>query len=549
MPKDNNVNHIPTRKSNRVSAREEGNVVVIIDEDDETNSPSPPRVPSTRLSPPRVPSTRLSPPRVPSTRLPPPQVPSTRLSPPPVVRKRRIIQRDDSSSSSGNESSSDNEKARMAKKLRNERNQRRQGENDRKEEISAEKLPTPSRKSDYTYSQPTISSIGKRKDFTALTSMIDSVKKIATVANIVTGRKLSPVASSSSSASQISNRSPTPPPPTRKTPPSPMNHINHKKSTTASTPYIENPKDDKRSYIDRQKDMMMARLQKQLGSNEPEKLPVQRRSSRTLNLPPKQRNPYEESQTSANARPSLGESVLKTSSVFHLPTVLQFDSNSKPLPVNTKESIQSSEDEVSEYEDALNELVESTPEDTPIIPEDPIDNIPIIPIGIDRHILTYPFAGKKSVTLHAKDLDRLEEDQFLNDSLLDIFPKIWADQYPNASAYTFSSFFYTKLAGSGGNSVNYDQIERWTAKINIFEKQLIIIPVAQNNHWYLVVVTNPGLAIKNRKQYGLNLPIDNADENELKDEYGDVEKPVSKTSRPGRKVKSVKAGIKLDSKK
>ncbi|KAI9366460.1 hypothetical protein BD770DRAFT_285742, partial [Pilaira anomala] len=94
----------------------------------------------------------------------------------------------------------------------------------------------------------------------------------------------------------------------------------------------------------------------------------------------------------------------------------------------------------------------------------------------DQHILTYPFGGKKSVTLYAKDLDRLEEGHFLNDSLLDIFPKIWADQNPNASAHTFSSFFYTKLAGDG-SSINYDKIERWTARVNIFEKKLIIIPV------------------------------------------------------------------------
>ncbi|KAK4509974.1 uncharacterized protein ATC70_008124 [Mucor velutinosus] len=129
---------------------------------------------------------------------------------------------------------------------------------------------------------------------------------------------------------------------------------------------------------------------------------------------------------------------------------------------------------------------------------DPIDDYVIEPTGSDEHILNYPFNKKKSITVYERDFERLEDETYLNDTLIDIFPKIWADEYADASIYTFSSFFFTKLAGTY-SSIHYDLVQRWTSSIDIFKKQYIIIPVAQNNHWFILLVTNPGYCIQGSK--------------------------------------------------
>lgn len=176
------------------------------------------------------------------------------------------------------------------------------------------------------------------------------------------------------------------------------------------------------------------------------------------------------------------------------------------------------------------------------LPRDPIDDDPLKPIGSDKHLLTYPFEGKKSVTVYERDLTRLDEDQYLNDTLLDVFPKIWDDDYPTSKLiHTFSSFFYTKLAGDG-NSVNYDKIGRWTANTNIFEKTMIIIPVAQNYHWYLIVVTNPSRCISNAEVYGL---VNKDEESAIDIDYIEEDRPP----RVGRWRNQVPSGAKLNPKK
>lgn len=174
------------------------------------------------------------------------------------------------------------------------------------------------------------------------------------------------------------------------------------------------------------------------------------------------------------------------------------------------------------------------------LPHDPIDDEEVNKIGNDQHILTYPFDGKKSVTVYDRDLDRLNEDQFLNDTLLDVYPKIWADEYPLASTHTFSSFFYTKLAG---DNTNYEKMSRWTANVNIFEKKLIIIPVAQHHHWYLVVVTNPGCCIRNPQAYNLkNAAL-------IQEQYAEEADPFIIEQKPGRRRRNVPLGGLLNHRK
>lgn len=144
-----------------------------------------------------------------------------------------------------------------------------------------------------------------------------------------------------------------------------------------------------------------------------------------------------------------------------------------------------------------------------VLPFDPIDDYEIEPSGTDEHYLTYPFKAKKSVTVYDRDFERLNEETYINDTLIDVFPKIWADEFSNTSIYTFSSFFFTKLSGSH-NTMHFDAIKRWTANEDIFEKKFLIIPIAQHNHWFLIVVANPGYCIQGPKgeKYHSNFEVE-----------------------------------------
>ncbi|KAI8987932.1 hypothetical protein BDF20DRAFT_796387, partial [Mycotypha africana] len=98
----------------------------------------------------------------------------------------------------------------------------------------------------------------------------------------------------------------------------------------------------------------------------------------------------------------------------------------------------------------------------------------------DEHYLSYPFTKKKAITVFECDYERLNEDNYLNDTLIDIFPKIWHDDYPQNSddIHTFSSFFFTKLHTRYGQ-IDYDKVRRWTSELDIFKKRLLVVPINQ----------------------------------------------------------------------
>ncbi|OAQ27071.1 cysteine proteinase [Linnemannia elongata AG-77] len=64
--------------------------------------------------------------------------------------------------------------------------------------------------------------------------------------------------------------------------------------------------------------------------------------------------------------------------------------------------------------------------------------------------------------------------------------------------YIFNTFFYQRLLSKPvkGATSSYNSIKNWTAKVDIFSKKYIIVPIHENLHWYLVVIVNPGLLLQ-----------------------------------------------------
>eukprot|EP00563_Minutocellus_polymorphus_P004411 CAMPEP_0181044106 /NCGR_PEP_ID=MMETSP1070-20121207/13080_1 /TAXON_ID=265543 /ORGANISM="Minutocellus polymorphus, Strain NH13" /LENGTH=1161 /DNA_ID=CAMNT_0023122511 /DNA_START=127 /DNA_END=3612 /DNA_ORIENTATION=+ len=99
------------------------------------------------------------------------------------------------------------------------------------------------------------------------------------------------------------------------------------------------------------------------------------------------------------------------------------------------------------------------------------------------------------MTIRQDEMERLEQGEFLNDTLIDFFMRwIWRNDDPETSAvHFFTSHFFTTLDEEGPAAVS-----SWTAKknIDIFKKRFVFIPINESLHWSLCVVVNPG-AISN----------------------------------------------------
>ncbi|KAF9287515.1 hypothetical protein BGZ68_001721 [Mortierella alpina] len=118
-------------------------------------------------------------------------------------------------------------------------------------------------------------------------------------------------------------------------------------------------------------------------------------------------------------------------------------------------------------------------------------------------LFLFPFkntAKSKPIAVHVEDISRLDEGEFLNDTLIEFGLKYI---YSNLEAmnpeladqtYIFNSFFYERLLAKPGKgmSTSYDAIKSWTNKIDIFSKKYIIVPIHEHMHWYLAIITNPG---------------------------------------------------------
>ncbi|KAG0091584.1 hypothetical protein BGZ92_000326 [Podila epicladia] len=133
--------------------------------------------------------------------------------------------------------------------------------------------------------------------------------------------------------------------------------------------------------------------------------------------------------------------------------------------------------------------------------------LPCVQEQPEETLFIFPFKpnGKsKSIAVHAEDAQRLNEGQFLNDTLiefglkhihsnLDVKNRSLADQ-----VFIFNSFFFQRLLSKPvkGPVNSYDSVKSWTSKIDIFSMKFIIVPIHEKLHWHLAIIANPGLLLK-----------------------------------------------------
>ncbi|XP_064184857.1 sentrin-specific protease 3-like isoform X1 [Anguilla rostrata] len=98
-------------------------------------------------------------------------------------------------------------------------------------------------------------------------------------------------------------------------------------------------------------------------------------------------------------------------------------------------------------------------------------------VNYKRHVLTMD------------DLTTLYGQNWLNDQVMNMYGDLVMDSVPD-KVHFFNSFFYDKLRTKG-----YDGVKRWTKNVNIFQKDLLLIPIHLEVHWSLVCVDIPRRAI------------------------------------------------------
>ncbi|KAL1822962.1 probable ubiquitin-like-specific protease 2B isoform X2 [Daucus carota subsp. sativus] len=114
----------------------------------------------------------------------------------------------------------------------------------------------------------------------------------------------------------------------------------------------------------------------------------------------------------------------------------------------------------------------------------------------------YPKGDPDAVSISKRDVDRLEPEIFVNDTIIDFYIKYLKNKIDPSERHRFhffNSFFYPKLAELGKSLSSFVEgraafrsVRRWTRKISLFEKDYIFVPVNFNYHWSLIVICHPG---------------------------------------------------------
>ncbi|PKX96609.1 SUMO protease ULP2 [Aspergillus novofumigatus IBT 16806] len=120
--------------------------------------------------------------------------------------------------------------------------------------------------------------------------------------------------------------------------------------------------------------------------------------------------------------------------------------------------------------------------------------------------LVYPRFGKKKAEVDGQDLERLRDNEFLNDNLIGFYIRFLEDHLERNNkevserVYFFNSYFFATLTNlpRGKQGINYEGVQKWTRNVDIFSYDYIVVPINEAAHWYVAIICNlpklPGIA-------------------------------------------------------
>ena len=155
--------------------------------------------------------------------------------------------------------------------------------------------------------------------------------------------------------------------------------------------------------------------------------------------------------------------------------------------------------------------------------------------------IIYPPVGKDRARVDMGDIEKLDEGEFLNDNLIGFYlqwlqaqlkqkhPE-WAERI-----YFQNTFFYQKLSNpeKGVKGINYEAVKKWTSKVDLLEKDYIIIPINEHSHWYVAIICNaPKLLPESEKTNNSQSQDENGFHGDEGTNADDVPKSSSLTMSP-----------------
>ncbi|EFX65750.1 hypothetical protein DAPPUDRAFT_117019 [Daphnia pulex] len=123
--------------------------------------------------------------------------------------------------------------------------------------------------------------------------------------------------------------------------------------------------------------------------------------------------------------------------------------------------------------------------------------------------------GPDRFSVTTEDYACLNQDNLLNDSIIDFYLRYVfstkTDDSLKKKCHVFSSFFYQRLTTrppkvngrkhpiEDDDSLSikekrHSRVKSWTKKVDIFEKDYLVIPINERNHWFLAIVCFPWLS-------------------------------------------------------
>ncbi|XP_030646987.1 sentrin-specific protease 5 [Chanos chanos] len=85
-------------------------------------------------------------------------------------------------------------------------------------------------------------------------------------------------------------------------------------------------------------------------------------------------------------------------------------------------------------------------------------------------------------TLTLEDLSTLDDQNWVNDQVINMYGELIMEA-ANHKVHFFNSFFHRQLVAKG-----YEGVKRWTKKVDLFSKRLLLIPLHLEIHWSLITV-------------------------------------------------------------
>ncbi|KAK0556877.1 hypothetical protein OC846_000904 [Tilletia horrida] len=125
---------------------------------------------------------------------------------------------------------------------------------------------------------------------------------------------------------------------------------------------------------------------------------------------------------------------------------------------------------------------------------------------VDSQLLRWPMSGPGAIQMFRSDLDKLDEGEFLNDTLIEFGLKYLLHQKEReahrmaAAFYLYSSFLFKRLTDSRDIFKTYENVRKWTGKHDVFEKDYLVLPMNEHLHWYLAIITHPSKILKRRRR-------------------------------------------------